>query len=105
MDNVQPVHVYLVKVLAVFMHPVYGDMFTLPWRRSESGRNYVISLFNNLAISEFNESLPLFECLKQMITNSLTELDWIGTLSKIYNTEDENNGNLTKISVLRVNYN
>lgn len=91
MDSVQPVHIYLVKVLAVFMHPIYGDVFTFPWRRGP-----------NETITEFNESLTLFECLKQTITNGLIEFDWVSVLDKVYKAEDDSNSNMTKISVLRV---
>lgn len=91
MDTVQPIQIYLVKVLAVFMHPINGDMFTFPWKRGP-----------NETINEFSESLTLFECLKQAITNSLCEFDWISALEKVYKAEDDSNNNLTKISVLRV---
>jgi len=40
MDSVQPAHIYLVKVLSVFMHPIYGDIFTFPWLRSITDCKY-----------------------------------------------------------------
>jgi len=74
------------------MHPIYGDIFTFPWLRSLTD-----------LLSEFNEALPLFECLKQDIASSLEEFNWDEILIKVFNSEDEsNNGNLTKVSVLRV---
>jgi len=92
MDSVQQSHTYLVKVLSVFMHPIYGDIFTFPWLRSLTD-----------LLSEFNEALPLFECLKQDIASSLEEFNWDEILIKVFNSEDEsNNGNLTKVSVLRL---
>jgi len=89
METVQQAHIYLIKVLTVFMHPIYGDIFTFPWRKSSSE-----------SISEFNEALPLFECLKQEIASSIEELDWADILIKVFNAEDESN--LTKVSVLRL---
>jgi len=54
-------------------------------------------------LSEFNEALPLFECLKQDIASSLEEFNWDDILIKVFNSEDESSGgNLTKVSVLRV---
>ena len=53
-------------------------------------------------ISEFNEALPLFECLKLSISNALIEFDWITSFTKIYNAEDDQNNGLIKLSILRV---
>jgi len=56
-----------------------------------------------LAINEFNEALPLFECLKQEIASSIEELDWVDVLIKVFNFNDESsNTNNLKVSVLRV---
>ena len=66
------------------MHPIYGDIFTFPWRKAAIESNISLrTIFNlSLAINEFNEALPLFECLKQDIANSLEELDWSDVFTK-----------------------
>ena len=53
-----------------------------------------------IGIIEFNESYPLFDCLRQSILNTLNEFDFLSLFIKLYNADEENN--LTKLSLLRV---
>ncbi|KAL4452973.1 hypothetical protein ABPG73_012917 [Tetrahymena malaccensis] len=90
MENAQSLHNFIIQVLAVLVHPVYGDIFTFPWKRGLSG-----------AVSEFCECLSIFECLKTQVYTYLQEVDWLSLFVRLYNSE-EDNSKLTKISILRI---
>jgi fused len=53
MENALTLLKYVVQVLAVLNHPIYGEIFTFPWKRAASSSVY-----------EFNEVLPIFECVR-----------------------------------------
>ena len=90
-DIIMALHLYIVKVVAVFVHPIYGDLFTFPWRRNANDN-----------IAEFNESWPLFESIRQNVIMTLDAFDWPTALSKVYEVEEDSSQGLTKVSVLRV---
>lgn len=90
LENAYTLHKFIVQVLAVLMHPLYGDILPFPWRRNQSGN-----------MNEFCECLGLFECVKQSILNCLLEIDSLNVFIKLYNFEDENT-NLTRVSILRI---
>ena len=52
------------------------------------------------ALTEFNEMSPFIESLKSTIMNSLTSIDYITLLLKLFNNDEESN--LTKLSIFRV---
>ncbi|OMJ73953.1 hypothetical protein SteCoe_27264 [Stentor coeruleus] len=79
----------ITQTLSFAVHPVNGEVFLFPWKRNRSE-----------VISEFNEAFSLFDGVRQFIWNALNEFDWLSSMVEIYQTEDE--GNVTKISVLRV---
>jgi fused len=77
-------------VIGVLIHPIFGDIFTFPWKRNQSE-----------IVFEFSENLPYFENIKQLVVNALLEIDWLGIFIKLYNSEEEATS-LTKISIMRV---
>ena len=90
-DTILALHLYIVKVVAVFVHPIYGDLFTFPWRRNA-----------NENIAEFNECWPLFESIRQNVILALDSFDWSTALLKVYKVDEDSSQGLTKVSVLRV---
>jgi fused-like protein len=36
MEGYLQVHKFVTQVLAVLMHPIYGEIFSFPWKRSQS---------------------------------------------------------------------
>ena len=78
-----------VQALSVTVHPSNGEILLFPWKRGK-----------NELVSEFNESLQVFESVRQTVWNCFNEFDWLQCLVDIYNSEEDSN--LTKVSVLRV---
>ncbi|EGR33161.1 protein kinase domain protein [Ichthyophthirius multifiliis] len=92
MENAQNLHNFILQVLVVLVHPIYGDIFSFPWKRGQSG-----------AVQEFCECLPVFECLKQQIFTNLIEIDFLPIITRQFNTQSEDESSkLTKISILRL---
>ena len=77
-----------------------GELRFTPWIFSIFFYFFLI-FFKNKAVADFNECLPLFECVKQACLNCFMEIDWLTILIKLFNLEDENS-NLTKVSILRI---
>lgn len=44
---------YLIQVMGVLLHPLYGDILVLPWKRAPAE-----------TVRELNDNLPLFNSLK-----------------------------------------
>lgn len=79
----------ILQTLAFAVHPVNGEVFSFPWKRSR-----------NEVVAEFNEAFAMFDRIRQFIWSSLNEFEWLSTFLEIFQTEDE--GKITQISVLRV---
>ena len=79
----------ILQTLAFAVHPINGEVFLFPWKRNKSEM-----------VAEFNEAFVIFDSVRQFLWSSLNEFSWIPVLLDIFSTEDE--GNITKISVLRV---
>ena len=78
----------ILQTIAFAVHPVNGEVFSFPWKRSR-----------NDIVAEYNEAFALFDRLRQFIWSGLSEIDWLSIFLELYQTEDED---LTKTSVLRV---
>jgi fused-like protein len=89
-QGVGSLHRSVVQALAVTVHPSNGDNFHFPWKRDRSEQ-----------VAEFNEAWPTLEAARQAVWTALNEFDWLACLFAVFNSCDEE-GNLTKISVLRV---
>lgn len=76
-----------VQVLSAFMHPVYGEIQSFPWKRP-----------NMNGVLEYKECYTMLECVRQSIINGLLEIDWITYFEKIVELDDESSI-LPKISV------
>ena len=61
------------------MNPFFGDTYSYPWKRGPHDN-----------LPEYLEALPTFDnVLRQTIFAQLTEFDFLGKLSLIYQSEDE----------------
>jgi fused-like protein len=88
-SNVNSLQKSAVQALAVTVHPSNGEVILFPWKRNKSE-----------VVSEFNDAYPVFESVRKSVLISLNTRDWLSNFVLIFNSEEE--GNLTKISVLRV---
>mmetsp|Transcript_29071 Transcript_29071/g.52033 ORF Transcript_29071/g.52033 Transcript_29071/m.52033 type:complete len:1206 (+) Transcript_29071:492-4109(+) len=89
-QGIGSLHRSVVQALAVTVHPSNGEIFSFPWKRDRSEQ-----------VAEFNDSWPILEQARQHVWGALNEFDWLNCLCSVFNSCDEE-GNLTKISVLRV---
>lgn len=89
-QGIGSLHRSVVQALAVTVHPSNGEIFNFPWKRDRSEQ-----------VSEFNDAWPTLEQARQHVWAALNEFDWLSCLVSVFNSCDEE-GNLTKISVLRV---
>lgn len=101
-ENASNLQRYTIQVLGVLVHPIYGEIFSFPWKRGSNESNEIknINSLLKLDVIEFNESYPLYDCLKQSIYNTLNEFDFLALFIKLYSADEESN--LTKLSILRV---
>ncbi|CAD8144028.1 unnamed protein product [Paramecium octaurelia] len=80
------IHKLATQVISVLIHPINGEIIHFPWKKGYSTQ-----------VQNFNESLPLFESLRNQILTSYADIDHL----KICNYQDEQQ-NLIRISVLRI---
>lgn len=89
-QGVTSLHKSAVQALAVTVHPSNGEIFPLPWRRNR-----------NEVVAEYNDNFAMFELTRQTVWEALNEFNWLQCFAQIFNQADDE-GNLTKISLLRV---
>ena len=89
-QGVSSLHKSAIQALAVTVHPSNGEIFPLPWRRNR-----------NELVAEYNDHFAMFELARQTVWEALNEFDWLQCFSQIFSQADDE-GNLTKISILRV---
>jgi fused-like protein len=82
-------HRLIIQTLSFAVHPTNGEVFLFPWKRNRSEM-----------VSEFNDAFSVFDGVRQLIWSNLNEFSWLPLFMDVFSTEDE--GNLTKISVLRI---
>lgn len=63
--KISSLHKYIIQVISVIVHPMFGEVMLFPWRKHTSGSNYNLKccLFY-LALNEFNEFLPVIDSIK-----------------------------------------
>ena len=79
-------------MIGVLLHPLYGDILVLPWKRPPAE-----------TVRELNDNLPLFNSLKSALVSGLEKVHDKGTiiLQELFQLEDDQS-NLTKLSVLKI---
>ena len=77
-----------IQVLSVAIHPFFGEVYTMPWKRGP-----------HQAISEYNECQPIFDSIRTISLSTLDKFNWIEVITEVY----KNCNNLiTQISILRM---
>jgi len=67
--EVNLVHKYIVQVLSVIIHPMFGDVMLFPWRKHTSGSNFTHLIYPNLS-KPLTISTSLFQSSKVLKSNS-----------------------------------
>jgi hypothetical protein len=60
-SKLSPSDKYIIQVVSVIMHPVYGEVMLFPWRKHTSGSK---TTFLTPALMTFNDFLPIIDSLK-----------------------------------------
>jgi hypothetical protein len=68
----------MLQMIAVTIHPPFGDVATFPWKRSVS-----------TVVADYNECRPLLESLRQAFAAAMIEFDWAGMLYRLHQGEEE----------------
>lgn len=72
-NNVNSIYMVAVELLSTLICPVYGDFYSVPWKRGPHDN-----------ILDYIEALSTFESLRELIFIQLKEFGFIGKFMHIY---------------------